>query len=814
MDWNNDGRKDLITGENDGHIRIYLNAGTDASPTFTNFVYLKVAGTNWFTQYSIPEVTDWNNDGRKDIVCGNANGYVLLLLNTGTDADPLFNTATYVTNGSSPLVASSRAGPVVVDWNRDGKKDLIVGGSDGNLRYYENRGTDANPVFNGYSLLTARGKTINVGIYSKPEVADWDNDGWQDLVVGSREVIEGSSDGHVFYFHALSGPYLKSYTVRDANANGFLERGELCSLTTVLTNTGAAVTGVVATLSTTNPWCSITVSNWLVGDSAPYRSITNTGQPFSFIIATNAPFGASLPFTFKITGNEGRYQQTHALSFEVARPSFSIAAVLVNDAAGNGNCACNPGETVQLLVKLKNTGYRADGVTGQLASSNPDIAMLNSNAAFGTIERNTQVVAWQVPFAFTAPTAMPTNAFYGFTLKVSYLDGSQTTNLPICVGDYLVTSNTPFGWISLSLGTAVSLTDESYATVPLGFNFAFYGARPTNYVHLVSNGYLMFGTPYSSYSIQAIPSTNKPNAFIAPWWEDLDPGKGGTIRYQLFGVAPNRYWVAEWANVPRYSYTTYLRNFQVILYETNAIKFQYGAYNGTLGTRTIGLENADGTLGKAWTGAVANGTALLFSPQGGSADSDQDGLPDAWETFWFGNLTCCGTDDSDHDGLCNLAEFRTGTDPARAASGLRIDEFRLLSPAQGRLCWQSIPGKPYTVWLGSFSDPRPRLSLAPHGQGIPLRIHIEAPAPLPYVLYSASNLLDWTPLHTNLTGGPTDFVDAQATNRPCRFYRASVLSQNGWTKLTTTPVIGAASGTNYYTNAILPAAGILRLSTP
>jgi hypothetical protein len=118
------------------------------------------------------------------------------------------------------------------------------------------------------------------------------------------------------------------------------------------------------------------------------------------------------------------------------------------------------------------------------------------------------------------------------------------------------------------------------------------------------------------------------------------------------------------------------------------------------------------------------------------------------------------------------------------------------------------------VWLGGLSDSRPELFLTACAPGIPPRIHIEAQVPLPYVLYSASNLRDWTPLHTNLIGGSADFVDAQAANCSCRFYRASVLSQNGWTKLNATPVIGAAGGTNYYTNAILPTAGMLRLSTP
>ena len=706
MDWNNDGKKDLLTGEYNGTVRIYLNTGTDASPVFPSYQFLQVAGVNWSAAYSKPDVVDWNNDGRKDIVCGDANGYVWLLLNTGTDASPAFSAAARVTNNLSPLYANgAAASPVVVDWDRDGKKDLIVGSSGGNLLFFQNKGTDANPLFNGSTLLAAGGKTIAVGYYSRPEVADWDNDGWLDLLVGSYEPVDGLWEGHVFYFHALSGPYLKSQTVRDANVNGLLERGEQCSLTTVLTNTGGLVTGVVATISSTSALCVVTVSNWSVGSFIANRSFTNTAQPFSFTIVSNAPFGARLPFTLSITGNGGTYRQTHTLSFDVAQPWFSVADLLVSDATGNSNCACNPGETVQLLVKLRNTSFRADGVTGWLTAKTPGVVMLNSNAGFGTILSNTTAVAWQAPFAFRVPSTMPSNAIYAFTLAVSYLNGSSITNLPVVLGDYSATSNTPFAWVDMTGASALAITDESYKTLALGFDFPFYGIR-TNTVHVVDNGYLMFGAPSVSFSPMAFPATNKPNSVIAPWWEDLDPGNGGTVRYKLTGTAPERCWVAEWANVPRYSYTNYLRNFQVLLYENGSIKFQYGQWNGPLSSRAIGLENADGTLGKTWTPAVTNGVAILYSVQAGTTDSDRDGLPDAYELFHFGTLARTGVEDTDRDGVNNACEWACGTNPNLAGSRFCFEEILQLSPTQMRLRWQGIPSQPYTLWRntnGSFT---------------------------------------------------------------------------------------------------------------
>jgi len=42
MDWNSDGKKDLLVGQfGGGKLRIYINKGTDAAPKFENFEFLK-----------------------------------------------------------------------------------------------------------------------------------------------------------------------------------------------------------------------------------------------------------------------------------------------------------------------------------------------------------------------------------------------------------------------------------------------------------------------------------------------------------------------------------------------------------------------------------------------------------------------------------------------------------------------------------------------------------------------------------------------------------------------------------------------------
>jgi len=203
VDWNNDGRKDLIVGESYGGapVRIYLNTGTDAAPTFGSYSKLKVGGTDFSaSQQAMPEIVDWNNDGKKDMLCGEVNGRVYLLINTGTDAAPSFSSKPFIQNGGGTLDVGSRSAPVAVDWNQDGKKDLILGDSSGRVRFFENKGTDAAPSFNGSVFLRGGGSTIDIGSYSRPEVADWNNDGALDLLCGSRDYDAGDPPGGVWFF--------------------------------------------------------------------------------------------------------------------------------------------------------------------------------------------------------------------------------------------------------------------------------------------------------------------------------------------------------------------------------------------------------------------------------------------------------------------------------------------------------------------------------------------------------------------------------------------------------------------------------------
>ncbi len=55
------------------------------------------------------------------------------------------------------------ASPFVVDWNGDGKQDLLLGQFDGGkVRFYENVGDDTAPVFADFVYLQADGSDISL----------------------------------------------------------------------------------------------------------------------------------------------------------------------------------------------------------------------------------------------------------------------------------------------------------------------------------------------------------------------------------------------------------------------------------------------------------------------------------------------------------------------------------------------------------------------------------------------------------------------------------------------------------------------------
>jgi len=224
----------------------------------------------------------------------------------------------------------------------------------------------------------------------------------------------------------------------------------------------------------------------------------------------------------------------------------------------------------------------------------------------------------------------------------------------------------PYQWIDISeTGIDTGLKDYGGTTIPMGFNFNFYG-NTYDEIYISTSGFLQFGgqgnnPSGSDYENQDMPIDDNLDNIICPFWDDLilenDEREIGRIYYQSF---PDKF-IIQWNEVmhsndqyttvggfPSTIYQGSKFTFQVIFFkDSNAIKFQYkemvdSRYLYADGrSATIGIENIDGTIGLKYffgeynessnpgapLGPIRNGLAIGFKYPGRKAPWDTGQLP-------------------------------------------------------------------------------------------------------------------------------------------------------------------------------------------
>ncbi|MEY4110960.1 MAG: hypothetical protein RLZZ46_1315 [Bacteroidota bacterium] len=209
VDIDQDGLKDLIIG-NYGYLgnscdyiskmMAFKNTGNNEDPEFTLLTrdFAGIGSLN--IQNAIPTFGDLDGDLDFDMVVGDATGRLYYFTNTASTGTP----PNYTLLSSSPLSGidvGNFAAPQLVDLNRDGKLDLVVGEAGGNLNYFENTGTPSAAIFNTVPTNDSLGKVFvtpgfTITGYSHPCFFEFG---------GEFHLLVGSTTGSIFRYSDIDG---------------------------------------------------------------------------------------------------------------------------------------------------------------------------------------------------------------------------------------------------------------------------------------------------------------------------------------------------------------------------------------------------------------------------------------------------------------------------------------------------------------------------------------------------------------------------------------------------------------------------------
>ena len=203
-DFDGDGDLDLLCGEFLDRFTYFQNVGSATNPEYGSGSKLVGADGQplaMHLQMITPTALDWDKDGDLDLIVGDEDGRVALVENISPEGVslPVFKQPVYFQQEADELKFGALATPFAHDWDKDGDEDILCGNTAGNIALFTNldgKGTK----WSAPELLKADNKVFRIMAgengsiqgpaeakwgYTTLSVADWNDDGHDDILVNS-----------------------------------------------------------------------------------------------------------------------------------------------------------------------------------------------------------------------------------------------------------------------------------------------------------------------------------------------------------------------------------------------------------------------------------------------------------------------------------------------------------------------------------------------------------------------------------------------------------------------------------------------------
>lgn len=232
-DWDGDGDLDIICGEFVDGLTWFENIGSRTEPKFAagrQLLDRKGKEVRFHIEMIVPVAYDFNKDGFVDLVVGDEDGRIAWVRNTGKVKKhmPQFEAPYYFEQVADLVKYGALVTPWSVDWDGDGKEDLVCGNSAGELAVVRNLTGGNKPSWAEPEALLVGGKPFRTMAgesgsiqgpaerkwgYTAPTVADWDGD-------GKLDIIMNSISGKIEWMKGLGGMRLAAPKPVKVNYNG------------------------------------------------------------------------------------------------------------------------------------------------------------------------------------------------------------------------------------------------------------------------------------------------------------------------------------------------------------------------------------------------------------------------------------------------------------------------------------------------------------------------------------------------------------------------------------------------------------------